>query len=58
VGFAHCFLYHLDRDEPLGHFVEKVAIELRNPGINRFNAGKDMIVKSPIEHPVGATVLS
>jgi len=38
---------------------EKVVTELRNPGINGFNADKDMIVKSPIEHPkVGATVLS
>ena len=30
---------------------EKVVTELRNLGINGFNADKDMIVKSPIEHP-------
>jgi hypothetical protein len=30
---------------------EKVVTELRNLGINGFNAEKDMIVKSPIEHP-------
>ncbi len=30
---------------------EKVVTELRNLGIKGFNAEKDMIVKSPIEHP-------
>jgi hypothetical protein len=30
---------------------EKVVTELRNLGIKGFNADKDMIVKSPIEHP-------
>lgn len=30
---------------------EKVVTELRNLGIKGFNADKDMVVKSPIEHP-------
>jgi hypothetical protein len=42
----HLLALFTDFDE-----AEKVVTELRNLGIKGFNADKDMIVKSPIEHP-------
>ena len=42
----HLLALFTDFDE-----AEKVVVELRNLGIKGFNADKDMIVKSPIEHP-------
>lgn len=42
----HLLALFTDFDE-----AEKVVVELRNLGIKGFNADKDMIIKSPIEHP-------